>query len=187
MNKSNGFISMADRMSPISSGSVDRRGSMTYEAIRSGLVPRTTPVARSVVSHRDQLADVVRDSIRQVTRSATGLSAKEAQLLKDIARGRYIGGVLHALEISQQRCEDVADATAIPEAFRGWVLGGHPRYAVCVFDSFVAEQESNGEFDVAQMRYMRDPTPANRDRAIEAGNRQLVETRRALDALHQGT
>lgn len=146
--------------------------------------PRTTPESLPVAVGRDALTKLVNDAVRQVQRSAIALSPTESQLLRDLKRGRYIGGVLDALEISQQKCRDVSDATALPEAFYGYVLGGHPFYTVSLFESFVAEQQANGSFDLAQMRYMKNPTPANRDAAVEAGRRQLVETRRALDALH---
>ena len=152
--------------------------------IRKQIEGRTTALPLRVVG-RDALGAMVRDSVRQVMGRAHGLTPKESQLLKDIGRGRYIGGVLNALEISQQKCHDVGTATALPEAFRGWVVGGHPGYEVCLFDSFVAEQQSNGSFDLAQLAYMKNPTRANKERAIEAGNRQMAETRRALDALHK--
>lgn len=146
---------------------------------------RTPAIGGSGVFGRDALALMVRDSVRQIRDTAIGLTPTEQQLLKDLCKGRYIGGVLNALELSQQKCTDITGATALPEAFRGWVVGGHPGYEVCLFDSFLTEQHANGTFDLTQFEYLKNPTKANRDRAIEAGNRQLVETRRALDALHQ--
>lgn len=158
---------------------------MKSNAIRTDTRSRTTAIGGSGVSGRDMLALMVHDSVRRIQANATGLTPREQQLFKDLKKGRYIGGVLNALEISQQKCQDVSDATALPEAFRGWVIGGHPGYEVCVFDSFLTEQHANGTFDLAQFEYLKSPTKANRDRAIEAGTRQLVETRRSLDALHK--
>lgn len=153
------------------------------QVIRYEVGARTTALPIGVVA-RDSLFDGIDDSLRQMTRTAVGLTAKEVQLVKDVRRGRYITGVLKTLEIGH-KCEDVADATAFPEALRGWVVRHHPRLATCWQSAFRAETDANGVANLAQFEFEVDPTESNRQRAIEALNRQLVETHRALNALHR--
>lgn len=156
---------------------------MNANAIRVQRDRPTTNPAASVVA-KDSLLDAVDDSLRQMMRTAVGLTAKEVQLVKDVRRGRYIGGVFKTLEIGR-KCEDVADSTAFPEALRGWAVRHHPRLNTCWQSAFRAETDANGTANLAQFEFEMDPTEANRQRAIEALNRQLVETNRALIALHR--
>jgi hypothetical protein len=143
----------------------------------------TTPLPLAGV-RRDALVDAVADAVRQMQRTAVGLTVKEAQLLKDVGRGRYVGGVLKALEIGQ-KCEDMADATAFPEALRGWQVRHHQASCCTVIDAFRGETDANGIANMAQFEFEIAPTEANRQRALEALRRQREETDRAIIALHK--
>jgi hypothetical protein len=130
------------------------------------------------------LKEMVGDSVRQVRRSARGLTPRDRDLLKSFKDGQYLTGVMRFMEIGQ-KCEDVADATAFPEAIRGFTVKYHPRAHVCIGEAFRNETDANGIANLAQHDYWLDPSEANRQRAIEALNRQLAETYRALNALHR--
>lgn len=158
--------------------------SMDFNAIRKDLAAHTTTTPFRGVFDRDALADRTQDAIRQVMRSADGIGPKDRQLLKDIGRGRYIGGVQRALEISR-RCVDPSDATALPDAFRGFVVAVHPGFQVCEISADRAETESNGEFDLAVLEWRLSPSKANGERAIEAGRRQLMRTQQMCDAIER--
>lgn len=156
-------------------------------------MPKAMPVYRSAhipakrpaeVWGKHVLEQMVHESVRQVRRSAVGLSTKDHDLLKAFARGQYLTGVMRFLEIGQ-KCEDVTDATAFPEALRGFQVQFHPRAQVDLLDAFGAETHANGIANDAQHAFWKEPTEANRHRAIEALNRQLVETHRSLMALHR--
>lgn len=136
------------------------------------------------VSARHTLQLATAESVRQVRRTANCLTGRDHNYLKAFMKGQYLTGVLRFMEIGL-KCEDVTDATAFPEALRGFTVQHHPRAHICVAEAFRAESYANGEFDAAQIAFAADPTEANRQRAVEMGNRQLVETMRALNALHR--
>lgn len=160
-------------------------GSMAYDAIRAELAGHTRTRQVCGYTSRIALASRVADAMRQVERSAAGLTKKEAQLVRDIRdRGRYIGGVLQALEISR-RCTDPTDATALPDAFRGFVIATHPGFLVNQIGADRAETEANGEFDLAVLEWKLSPSRANGERAIEAGRRQVVATQQMVDAIER--
>lgn len=156
--------------------------SMTFDTIRNELAPHTT--AHGVRGVPIDPLDAVRDAVRTMQRSLPTLSRRDQQLLKDVKKGRYVGGVLRVLEIARE-CEDPADATALPEAWRGFVVAAHPGMEASVYDSFRLEQGSNGATDLAQVEFLIAPTEANRQRALEFLNQQMVRTRKAIDALHR--
>lgn len=180
---------MATRVSFSSFGKqvqpVDRQQFVGHGTNGAADVGRTrTPVQpASWVSTRHQLVLVVADAIRQMRAGADGLTAKEHDRLKQFSNGQYLSGVLSLVEIGQ-KCADLSAATAFPEALRGFQVQHHPVAKPTVMDAFRGETDANGEFDLAQLEYAAQPTDANRRRAIEAGNRQLAETYRALNALH---
>lgn len=151
-------------------------------AFRSGAPTPTTPVPE--VWARHLLAIRTHDAVRQMRRTLTGATTRDNTLLKQFARGDYLTGVYRLLEVGL-KCDDPADATAFPEALRGFAVEHHPKAHVDVLDAFGAETHANGLANDAQHDFWKDPTPANCDRAIEALNRQLVETHRSLMALHK--
>lgn len=153
-------------------------------AIRQELAPHSTALPRPVLSSRLTLLDLVAGAVQRTRHSADGLTAKDHSHLSKLSDGFYLSGVLRFMEITQ-KCTDVADAAAFPEALRGFTVMHHPRAHVCVGEAFRAESFANGEFDAAQIAYAADPTEANREWAIEAGTRQLMETHRSLVALHR--
>lgn len=156
-----------------------------YNAIRNDLRGHTRIASPSGYVPKLALADRVADAMRQVSRSAVGLSAKEAQLVRDIRdRGRYISGICQALEISR-RCADPCDATALPDAFRGFVVAVHPGFQVNERQADRAETESNGEFDLAVLEWRINPSRVNGERAIEAGRRQQLRTQQMVDAIER--
>lgn len=157
----------------------------TYQSIRAELATRTRTAFPSGYTPKAALTVRVQDAMRQVERSATGLSKREAQLVRDIRdRGRYIGGVLQALEISR-RCVDPSDATALPDALRGFVIAAHPGFQVCEVSADRAETAANGEFDLAVLEWKLSPSQANGERAVEAGRRQLMRTQQMVDAIER--
>lgn len=166
---------------------VERRqvvGGHGYESIRAELAEHTRTTPARGYAARAPLATRVDDAMRQVERSVPNLNKKEVQLIRDIRKGRYIGGVLQALEISR-RCWDPTDATALPDTFRGYVIAEHPRFQVCQVEAFRHETDANGEFDLAQYEWMLNPSRVNGERAIEAGRRQLLRTQQAIDAIER--
>lgn len=182
--------------SPTSSENVTRRSGidgngsfgsdpMSYHAIRDELASRTRTCVIQGYTPKLALADRVADAMRQVSRSAVGLSTRDAQLIRDIRdRGRYIGGVLRALEISR-RCADPSDATALPDAFRGFIVAEHPGFSVNEIAADRAETAANGEFDLAVLEWKLSPTRATGERAIEAGRRQQLRTQQMVDAIER--
>lgn len=124
-----------------------------------------------------------KDGLRLLRDHTDALNRKESRVLDDLHRDRGLAMVRHALVIARYRASCPAAATGLLENWRGFVLAGH--VVNCpVMDAFRMETESNGTANLAQFDYEISPTEANRARAIEALNRQLAETRRALDALH---
>lgn len=158
-----------------------------------GHIPYARPVSAGAhtpadasrrVSVLDLLKTDTRDAVRITREHADGLTTKDHDLLKAFSNGQYLTGVLRFMEIGL-KCQEVAAATAFPEALRGFTVRHHPRAHVCVLEAFGTESQSNGEFDAAQIAFAADRSEANRRRAIETGNRQLAETYRALNALHR--
>lgn len=136
------------------------------------------------VSTLDALKAEAGEAVRITREYADGLTTKDHDLLKAFSRGQYLTGVLRFMEIGL-KCQEVAAATALPEVLRGFTVRHHPRAHVCYLEAFASESDSNGGFDVAQIAFAAERTEANRRRAIEAGNRQLAETYRSLNALHR--
>lgn len=130
------------------------------------------------------LAERTHDAVRQMRRTLSGATTKDQSLLKQFARGDYLTGVYRLLEVGL-KCDDPTDATAFPEALRGFAIEHHPKAHVDVIEAFGAETHANGIANDAQHDFWTDPTDANLDRAVEALNRQLVETHRSLMALHR--
>lgn len=157
---------------------------MSYNAIRSSVRSHTHKALPGGHAPRQVLADRFADAMRQVERSAVGLTPKEAQLIRDFRKGRYIGGVLQALEISR-RCVDPSDATALPDTMRGFIIAEHPRFSVSCVEADRLETGANGEFDLAVLEWRLHPSRANKERAIEAGRRQEMATRQMIDALER--
>lgn len=157
---------------------------MNSQAITYQQRPHIPTAGSTGVWAKRALEVMVADSVRQVRRSARGLTTRDHDLLKAFVKGQYLTGVMRFMEIGQ-KCEDVTDATAFPEALRGFQVQFHPRAQVDVLDAFGAETHANGLANDAQHDFWKDPTEANRQRAIEALNRQLVETHRSLMALHR--
>lgn len=155
---------------------------MTANARTLRYEPNTSAWRPSLDSRLDFLG-VTRDGVRQVRPYLDTLPKKEARLLDDVSRGKGLAMVRQALEIARHRASCPAAATGLLENWRGFVLAGHTP-GCAILDAFGWETEAQGGFDVAQFAYAENPSEANRLRAIEAGNRQLAETRRALDALH---
>lgn len=152
-------------------------------AIRSDLRPRTHAASLQGISPRDLLVDMVDDAMRQMRAAASGLSRRDHDRMKQFGNGQYLSGVFHIVEIGQ-KCEELAAATAFAEAIRGFTVQHHPKARVGISEAFGAETHANGIANDAQHAYWADPTEANKYRAIEALNYQLVETYRALNALH---
>lgn len=154
-------------------------------AMRVALPPRTparayfgTPTTRAI------LEGVVADSMRQIRDGADNLTARDHDRIKQFSNGQYLSGVLSIAEISQ-KCRDMATATAFPEALRGFMVQHHPAACCSVIDAFRGETDANGIANMAQLEWEFNPTEANRARAVEALNKQLAETHRALTALHK--
>jgi hypothetical protein len=137
----------------------------------------------SLVQTADEFEALFRDGIRQMRRSVLPLDRPQVRLLDDVTRGRGIGMLGKVLEIARYQCADPTDATAVPEVCRGFVLAGH-RANTTVFAAGQLETDANCDFDHAQLAYEHEPTRANYERLIEAGNRQINETRRVMDAAH---
>lgn len=155
-----------------------------HNAIRQDLAPHSMRSPRPILSSRLTLLDMVASAVQRTRHSADGLTAKDHSHLSKLSDGFYLSGVLRFMEITQ-KCTDVADAAAFPEALRGFTVMHHPRAHVCLGEAFRAESYANGEFDAAQLAYAEDPTEQNRQWAIEAGTKQLMETHRSLVALHR--
>lgn len=153
------------------------------QAIRYATRRHTGALVFPPVRIADDFEQATKDGLRQLRDHAGGLTKKEAWALDDLNRHRGLKMVQQALTIARYRATCPAGATAILENWRGFVLAGHTP-GCPVLDAFRYETDANGDFDLAQINYAAEPTEANRARAIEAGNRQLAETRRALDALH---
>lgn len=151
--------------------------------IRSGLDVHTSRKGPSLVSSVDEFEVLFRDGVRQTRRSAIGLNQKQHRVLDDVSRGVGIRMVAQVLDIARWQCACPADATAIPEVCRGYVLAGHPTNW-SVFAASQTETDANCDFDQSQIAYAMDPSPANYERLVESGNRQLAETRRVMDAAH---
>lgn len=132
----------------------------------------------------DALKHEARESVRVVRDYAEGLTTKDHYFLRDLADGKYLTGMLK-FNVLALKCREVAPATVFAERLRGFQVRHHPKAHVDLMDAFGAESHSNGEFDAAQIAYSRNPSEQNRQRAIEAGNKQLVETHRSLMALHR--
>lgn len=152
-------------------------------AMRIGLEVHTSRKATPLVSSIEEFEVLFRDGVRQMRRSAIGLNRKQHRVLDDVSRGVGIRMVAQALDIARFQCLCPADATAIPEVCRGYVLAGHQTNWT-VFDASQTETDANCDFDHAQIAYAMDPSPANYERLVESGNRQMTETRRVLDAAH---
>jgi hypothetical protein len=144
---------------------------------------RTPPRVSPVVSARDELHLLTADAVRVMRESVDRLHPRDQQFLKDVGRGRYIGGMLRLTEIAR-RCADPCATGFLFEQWRGFAIRGHPALTMTVGAAFRDETIANGSSDLAQLDYALMPTRSNRDRAIEALQRQLVMTRAALDALH---
>lgn len=157
---------------------------MNYHATGFPLALRTPAIPLNGVLLRHALHLAASESVRQVRDHANGLTSKDHNYLKGFMRGQYLTGVLRFVEIGL-KCDELGAATAFPEALRGFTVQHHPKAHVCVREAFHAESHANGEFDAAQLAYAADPTEVNRQWALEAGNRQLVETYRSLNALHR--
>lgn len=153
-------------------------------AIRQDLAPHTPARAPFRVPVRHGFEFAAKDAVRLMRESASGLTAKEHDLLNKFSQGQYLTGVFRLAEIGQ-KCEDISGATAFPEAWRGLTVKHHPQAHVCVLDAFGTESMANGAFDADQIAYAANPTEENRQRALESGQKQLMETYRALNALHR--
>lgn len=161
-----------------------KSSSMASNGIGGATGTRTPAKALPEVWARHLLAARTQDAVRQMRRTLSGATTRDNSLLKQFARGDYLTGVYRLLEVGL-KCEDVTDATAFPEALRGFAIEHHPRAHVDLLDAFGAETHANGMANNAQHDFWKEPTPANCERAIEALNRQLVETHRSLMALHR--
>lgn len=155
-----------------------------YKTARPALAPHTVGAPLDGVWGRHGFENATKEAVRLMREDASGLTAKEHDLLNKFSQGYYLTGVFRIAEIGQ-KCETLAGATAFPEVWRGLTVRHHPRAHVCFLDASATESHANGEFDLAQIAYAHDPTEENRQRAIEAGNRQLAETHRCLNALHR--
>lgn len=157
---------------------------MPGKATRRSATKHTTAIGGSEVWALDLLKREARESVRVVRDHADRLTTKDHYLLSDVADGKYLTGVFR-FQVLALRCREVAAATTFAERLRGFQVQHHPQAHVDLLTAFGAESRSNGEFDAAQIAFAADPTEANRQWALEAGNRQLVETHRSMMALHR--
>lgn len=175
MKSSHGFTSSEGSKS---SSVMHRDVTASRPAVGIPTKPLPEVWARHLLTARTQ------DAVRQMRRTLNGATTRDNSLLKQFARGDYLTGVYRLLEVGL-KCDDPTDATAFPEALRGFAIEHHPKAHTDWVEAFGAETHANGLANDAQHDFWKEPTPTNLDRAIEALNRQLVETHRSLMALHR--
>lgn len=146
--------------------------------------PTATPLK---VDRPADLPSLLADACRVVRRSASGLSAKERQLLQDYRKARYAMTTLDQLLVISASCTELEGLFAIPEACRAYTIGvlaRRLRGAPSVFEAFRRETEAQTAADLAQLRFAFDRTAVARDEALERLVAQETATRAAIDALH---
>jgi hypothetical protein len=124
------------------------------------------------------------DACRQIRRSASHLSESDSRLLTDLAEGKGLVRIERVADISA-RCSDLADATALSDAFRGHALALRRVEPITVLEAIRIEAKADGAEDAAVVEYLANPCEANRQRAIEALRRAAETTLAVVDALHQ--
>lgn len=138
--------------------------------------------ARDCQSFDSSLAN----AIRMIRRSAVGLTPRESQLLSDVARGRgkAFRLVAEVADIARYRCFDPADATALAESIRGYVLAGHPGLTLPWMDTLRYEGATNAAADEALVEHILTPSRATRERMIETHVAQSIASRAVADLIH---
>jgi hypothetical protein len=123
----------------------------------------------------------------RITRQAVSvMSSEDSQLLSDVARGRGLVRLCQLCGISERALRE-GDALAFSEALRGHVMFRRTvRHTGVVAFLAALEEEtaSNGPADETALAFLKSPSSATRDRAIETHLRQEVATRTVIDALH---
>lgn len=130
-------------------------------------------------------AQLLRDAVRRARASIDGaLSPQESQLLSDLADGRGATMLFGALTVLS-RCEYEADALAVVEALRRYVMS--TRYATPRLESprdlIREETRCNYLANDAENEFLASQSPATRDRLIETHIHQMSASRRIVDAL----
>lgn len=128
------------------------------------------------------------NAIRMIRRSAVGLTPRESQLLSDVSRGRgrAFRLVAEVADIARYRCFDPADATALAEAIRGYVLNGHPGVRLPWMDTLRYEGTTNAMADEALVEHILSPSHATKERMIETHVAQSIASRAVADLIHHG-
>lgn len=132
----------------------------------------------------DDFERSMKDAIRQIRRSAVDLTQGERNLLDDIGRGRYLKGLRKVAEIARTKCIVAADATALAECVRGFILQGHVA-VVSPFDALRQETQANHWGNAAEFEWVVSPTRASKEQVVEALRAQEIASRGVIDSLHR--
>lgn len=128
-------------------------------------------------------ATALRDFSRELERDVPDASPQDRQFLQDIRRGegRYKLVTLRRLAALSRRSTNVAHHEALAEIIRADTLAGE-KPAASIAELFTEETLAQGECDLAQLEYARNPnSPCAIVRLRRAACRQLANTRRLLD------
>jgi hypothetical protein len=124
------------------------------------------------------------DACRQIRRSAR-MTKPDSKLVNEFQEGRGLVRMERLANIAAT-CDDVGDAIALSDCFRGHVLARRPITNLSVLEALRVEGPADGSEDSAVQEYLANPCEPNRQRAIEACRRVVETTQAVIDALHRG-
>jgi hypothetical protein len=124
------------------------------------------------------------DAVRQIRRSKTRATLADRRALDDFQRRPSLQ-LKHVADISRS-CTSVADALALPEMLRSYILAGRLDASNGTIAALRAERDADAAEDLAVFEYLANPSPGTRAAAIEALRAQELASRAAADALHVG-
>ena len=146
---------------------------------------RTNAEGAALHDPTDSFADGIRTVARRLIFSCPDASTDDKQFLQDVARAeiRYPMKALERLTRISQQSRRPEHREALAELVREYSTPclGH----VSVAAAFDEETRTNGDADMAQRFFEREPSPANRDRVLEALHAQAIATREAMTAVRR--
>lgn len=137
----------------------------------------------NTLTHVDDFDRIIRDGIRRMARSVSGLDRKQTKLLEDFgAHGRYIQGFRQVAEIARNHCQRPEDAVALADQLRVFILAGHA-IDLTTPEAMLRETEANQQGDRQQFRHAYYRSRGTRDAVIEAMSAQEVASRLLADVM----
>lgn len=148
----------------------------------TGITPLVPANART--DSEDTFADGLATVARRILFGARDLSSAEREFLHDLTRSeeRYPMKSLRRLLALSAKCAKPEDAEAFPEFLRTLIVTQRNE-RLSAMTAFEQETESQGQTDIAQFAFAKNPCRSNKERVLDALRAQLARTRKAIDAV----